>query len=152
MGFHVREMNSKVREMNSKVPAQVKEPVASIPPDAMARFLPGEGVRLEKGAIQAIVNQVIKYFEDKPVRDPVSAELIPAIVRAEILNVLAKMPITSAKMSMEDFSEMLRELVSSNTQKSEELARYKKSAAEWQIRAGKALEQAQDALRRGLDR
>jgi hypothetical protein len=116
----------------------------------------GEGVRLEQGTIQAIVNQVIKYFEAKPQNEPIAATYLAQLsirnpqtielIRAEVVKVIAATPI---KLSTEDFMQMLRHLISENTQTKEELARLRKSNSDWQIRAGRALEQAQQAINQG---
>ena len=48
------------------------------------------------------------------------------------------------KISTDDFMNMLRNLISENTQTKEELARLRRSLGEWQQRAGRIMEQAQE--------
>lgn len=106
-----------------------------------------EPVPLTKGApldapwfpFEVIVNRVIKYFEDKP------QTLDARLIEETIVKYLKANPV---KISTEDFMQMLRNLISENTQTKEELARLRKSKEEWQIRAGRALEAAQNAINR----
>jgi hypothetical protein len=71
------------------------------------------------------------------------------IVQQTVIRELDKKVVqpTSPKMTVDEFIQLLRELISDNTQMHEELARQRKLKDEWQKRAGQALEQAQQAIR-----
>jgi hypothetical protein len=91
-------------------------------------------------AEDAIVARVIKHFEDKPV--PAGAIYDNQRTIDELVTkYLKEHPV---KISTDDFMNMLRNLVSENTQTKEELARLRRSLGEWQQRAGRIMEQAQE--------
>ena len=115
---------------DSKMGTQVK---TIVPPTA-----PYPALTL--GTIDAIRNAVRREAES--FRIHMNQEAME-LIRKEVATVVAATPI---KLSTEDFMQMLRNLVSENTQTKEELARLRKSNSDWQIRAGRALEQAQQAI------
>jgi hypothetical protein len=71
-------------------------------------------------------------------------EIVRQVVAEEMEKVAASAP---QKITVDAFIQMLRELISDNTKMHEELNRQKKLAEDWQVRAGTALEQAQNAIR-----
>ena len=88
-----------------------------------------------------IVARVIKQLEDKPA--PVIT-VKPAIEEVLAKMVSAYMAAHPAKVTMDEFMGMLKTLFSENTQRGEELARLRKSLGDWQQRAGRIMEQAQE--------
>ena len=92
-------------------------------------------------AEDAIVARVIKHFEDKPIPAGVIYDNLHRAIDELATLYLKEHPV---KISTDDFMNMLRNLVSENTQTKEELARLRKSLGEWQQRAGRIMEQAQE--------
>jgi len=76
-------------------------------------------------------------FEDKP--QTINTEI--AAIGKAVETYMAAHPV---KISSDDFFAMLKNLVSENTRTKEELARLRKSLGEWQQRAGRIMEQAQE--------
>ena len=84
-----------------------------------------------------IVARVIKHFEDNP--QAINSEV--ATIEKTVEAYLKAHPV---KITTDEFMGMLKTLVSENTQRGEELARLRKSLGEWQQRAGRIMEQAQE--------
>ena len=77
-------------------------------------------------------------------------EIVRQVVLVEMEKVADKLKVLPAvppKITVDEFIQLLRGLITDNAKMHEDLNRQKKLAEDWQIRAGTALEQAQNAIR-----
>lgn len=93
------------------------------------------------------VVQPEKALEHGQKAELLTREDLEGVVREQVAEHLKALN-GGVKLTMDEFLAMLKTLISEYSQTKEELNRVKKSAEEWRRRAGKYLEQAQQALQR----